>query len=119
MRRRVRLGRYIVLFGVVAVALYFTRGRLKRTLRRLDRPCPDTMIVSQEPDSTTDLWEFPRVFLATDSMRGETLFLSGSRIALLGGGDRRLALSIVDTLLALEEDFDTIDLHIRGYAVLR
>jgi hypothetical protein len=119
MRRRIRLGRYILLLVVVAAVLYMARGTLKPSARSEKRPeLPETSEVNSA-SSGSILDEFPRVWVKAREIRGDTLFFKDGRISLLGGGNPRVALAILDTLLALGPDFDTIDLRIKGHAVIR
>jgi hypothetical protein len=119
MRRKIRLGRYILLLLVVVTVLFMARGTLKSSARSEKRPeLPETPEASSVPSGSI-LDEFPRVWVKAREIRGDTLFFKDGRVALLGGGNPRVALAILDTLLALGSDFDTIDLRIKGHAVIR
>ncbi len=119
MRTKVKPGRYILLFGVVAAALYFSREKLKS----IQRPRPAGRVaesVDVEPaPASSDLLDFQGLRVRARERRGDTLFLENGGVVLLGCGDPRVARAILDTLLALEPDFDTIDLRIKGHAVVR
>jgi len=120
MRRKVKPGRYILLFGLVAAILYAFREQLKAPQKNPGTGDYRLTAVAQDSlDFPSLLENFPCVYARTDSIKGDTLFLANGGVVLLGTGDRRLSLALLDTLLALETNFDTIDLRIRGYAVIR
>ncbi|MCD6086926.1 MAG: hypothetical protein J7K11_03070 [Candidatus Hydrothermae bacterium] len=123
-----KIGRYVLLLLVALVVgkkvLFTGKGTDKGATPLKEKPEVVAEVRKELPEdslpdfaSAIDL--FPRIRDVFVERRGDTLVLTGNRKVNLGSGDLMRKLALLDTILALDTSFKTLDFKFKNLVIMR
>ncbi|RKZ04294.1 MAG: hypothetical protein DRQ04_01190 [Candidatus Hydrothermota bacterium] len=123
-----KIGRYILLLLVALVVgkrvLFTGKGAKEEEAIKKSRPevvaeVKKDLPEDSLPDFVSAIQLFPRIRDVFVEKRGDTLVLTGNRKVNLGSGDLMRKLALLDTILALNTSFKSLDFKFKNLVIMR
>ncbi len=112
MKKRRKIGRYIVLLLLVFVLM-----KIYRRPRRI--VLPDLPEQGEQIKIFKTLKEYPHFATSVSSISKYGFYTKKGQIIYFGGGDWRLKLAVADSIISANWHFRILDLQHDGWAILR